>query len=199
MRTGCDANRIRYEPEKVIVMKENGLEEEGTRFLLGLFDAVNGDTSAKTSLYDVGETLGLDRDRANYVATELIGNGYAEIKTLSGAIGITDEGVSVARELGAGGSSGRASGVRLGEGPVMDNDSKEACDAITAGLKSESAKLGLDFDAMSEMAADLKTIDAQLNSPRPKTAIVRECFLSIRAVLQKAGAGEAAGRIDGFI
>ena len=180
-------------------MTESGLDEEGKRFLLGLFDAVDGDASAKTSLYDVGESLGMDRDRANYVATELIGNGYAEIKTLSGAIGITDEGVAVALDFGAGGGGGGAGGVRLGDGPVMDDASKEACDAITAGLKSESAKLGLDFDAMSEMAADLKTIDAQLNSPRPKTAIIRECFLSVRAVLQKAGAKEAAGRIDGFI
>jgi hypothetical protein len=32
--------------------------------------------------------------------------------------------------------------------------------------------------------ADLKTIDAQLSSPNPKTAIIRECFRSIVGLLQ---------------
>jgi hypothetical protein len=34
------------------------------------------------------------------------------------------------------------------------------------------------------MMADLKTIDAQLASPNPKTVIIRECFRSIVGLLQ---------------
>jgi hypothetical protein len=34
------------------------------------------------------------------------------------------------------------------------------------------------------LMADLKTIDAQLASPNPKTAIIRECFRSIVGVLK---------------
>jgi hypothetical protein len=49
------------------------------------------------------------------------------------------------------------------------------------------------------MMADLKTIDAQLSSPKPKTMIIRESFRSIQAVLKTAGDKEIAGRIHEFI
>lgn len=180
-------------------MNQSGMDEEMKHFLLGLFEAVDADVSAKASLYEIGEALGMERDRANFIATELIGFGYAEIKTLSGGLGITEDGIAAARKMGAGDDAPEEGKARLGDEPILDDRSKEACDTITTGLKSEVGKLGLDFDAISEITADLKTIDAQLNSPKPKSAIVRECFRSIRSVLQKAGAGEPVDRIEGFI
>ena len=35
--------------------------------------------------------------------------------------------------------------------------------------------------------ADLKTIEAQLGSSRPKTAIIRVCLFSVQAVLKNSG------------
>ncbi len=180
-------------------MNESSLDEEGKQFLLGLFGAVKGNVSGKASLYEIGAALGMDRDRANFIATELMGFGYAEIKSLSGGVGITEDGIAAAKELGAGGGESGDAGARLGTEPILDERSKDACDAIAAGLKSDIGKFGLGFDAISEITADLKTISAQLNSPKPKNAIVRECFRSIRSVLQKAGAGDPVGRIDVFL
>ncbi len=180
-------------------MNQSSPDEECKHFLLRLFDAVKANVSAKASLYEIGAALGMDRDRANFIATELVGLGYAEIKTLSGGLGITDDGIAAARDLGAEGEDSNEAGASLGNEPVLDERSKDACDAITAGLKSEIVKFGLDFDAISEISADLKTISAQLNSPRPKNAIVRECFRSIRSVLQRAGASDPVVRIDALL
>jgi len=44
--------------------------------------------------------------------------------------------------------------------------------------------------------ADLKTIDAQMISPRPKTAIIRECFRSMKVTLEKAGNTGSLEEID---
>jgi hypothetical protein len=62
-------------------------------------------------------------------------------------------------------------------------------------VKNRAGSLGLDFDRLSEVMTDLKTIDAQLDSPRPKTTIVRECFRSLKAALDGVETGETVDRI----
>ena len=48
---------------------------------------------------------------------------------------------------------------------------------------------------MNELMADVKTIDAQLESSRPKAAIIRECLRSLKSVLEKAGDDASLGKI----
>ena len=83
----------------------------------------------------------------------------------------------------------------LGNEEVMGESVQRAVTELTGGLKCESGRLGLDFDPLSELVADLKTIDTQLMSPRPKTGIIRECLHSIRGLLGEKTAGEWAARI----
>jgi len=179
-------------------MNQSNLDEPGKQFLLQLFKVSNGDVSAKVSMYEIGETLDMDRSQADFITSELVGFDYVEIRTLSGGIGITEEGVAAAENLGAKGGK-RDETPRLGNDPILDGVSKNACDIMVANIKSKAAKLGLDFDAMTEMMADLKTIDAQLSSPKPKTGIIRESFRSIQAVLKSAGDKEISVRIHEFI
>jgi len=179
-------------------MNQSNLDETGKKFLLHLFKITNGDVSAKVSMYEIGETLEMDRNQAKFITTELVGFDYVEIRTLSGGIGITEQGIDAARSLGAEGGK-RNETPRLSNDPILDGITKNACDIMVANIKSNAAKLGLDFDAMAEMMADLKTIDAQLSSPKPKTMIIRESFRSIQAVLKTAGDKEIAGRIHEFI
>jgi hypothetical protein len=179
-------------------MNQNNLDESGKQFLLQLFKASNGDVSAKVSMYEIGDTLGMDRGQANFITTELVGFDYVEIRTLSGGIGITDQGLDAARNLGAEGDK-REKTPQLGSEPILDGVSKNACDTMVANIKSRATKLGLDFDPMAEMMADLKTIDAQLSSPKPKTVIIRESFRSVQAILKTAGDKEIADRIQELI
>ena len=64
--------------------------------------------------------------------------------------------------------------------PPLDASRCEQVERILARLKSELSQSGLDFEALAEMMADIRTSEAQLASPQPKTAIVRECFTSLR-------------------
>jgi len=80
---------------------QDDIQENLPLFLVELYHRTQGDASVKVSMFDIGESLRLDRTLSLRIAEELIGTGLVEIKTLSGIIGITTDGVSEARQLGA--------------------------------------------------------------------------------------------------
>ena len=80
---------------------QDDIKESLPLFLVELYHRTQGDASVKVSMYDIGESLGLDRTLSLRTAEELIGTGLVEIKTLSGIIGITTDGVTEAQQLGA--------------------------------------------------------------------------------------------------
>jgi len=45
---------------------------------------------------------------------------------------------------------------------------------------------GMSFEVLSEMTADIRTVEAQLASPKAKTAIIRECFASLLQTAKSA-------------
>ena len=63
--------------------------------------------------------------------------------------------------------------------------------------------LGLDEDRLSELAAEIRTIEAQLGSPRPKARIVRLSLESIEGIMEgstdNAVTEKIASAIDAFI
>jgi hypothetical protein len=180
-------------------MSSSELDESGQQFLIQLFEQTGGDPSAQVSMYDVGEGLGLDRDTSSRVAETLIGLQMVEIRTLSGGIGISAEGASEVSRLTGGVSHAGGSPGKLTDQPVMDPTGCQGVEQAAADLKSRAGNLGLDFDDLSELMADLKTIDAQLGSSRPKTAIIRECLRSIKEVLEGAGNGDSLLKVRALL
>jgi hypothetical protein len=47
--------------------------------------------------------------------------------------------------------------------------------------------------------ADIKSIDAQLGSSRPKTAIIRECLRSIKEVLEDLADSESVVQVRALL
>jgi hypothetical protein len=175
------------------------LDETGQQFLIQLFEQTGGDPSAQVSMYDIGAGLGLARDSASRVAETLIGLQLVEIRTLSGGIGISTDGASEVRRLvGSAPAAGDSPG-RLTDQPIMDSTSCRGVELVAGAVKSRAGNLGLDFDGLSEMMADLKTIDAQLGSSRPKTAIIRECLLSLKDVLEGSAETEILLKVKGLL
>ena len=160
------------------------LDESGQQYLIHLFEQTNGDAAAQVSMYDVGEGLGMDRDTSARVAETLIGLQLVEIRTLSGGIGISSEGAAEVKGLMGGATPMGESAAKLSDQPIMDAQSCQAVQRAADALKAQTGNLGFDFDRLSELMADLKTIDAQLGSSRPKTAIMRECLRSIKEILE---------------
>jgi hypothetical protein len=83
-------------------MSYSGAEETLNQFVIELYLQTQGDPSKTVSWYDIGETLGLDRESSSKAAEKMIGTGLAEIKTLNGGITITGDGIDEAQKLGVG-------------------------------------------------------------------------------------------------
>ena len=166
-------------------MADRELDDLGQQFLTKLFEQTKGDVSMQVSMYDIGELLGMDRDTASSVAQELMGRQLAEIRTLSGGIGISADGSAIVQDLMgpmAPDSSGAAS---LGDGPVLASGGRQTVDQVISEIKNQVGSFGLKFDVLEELMADLKTTEAQLGSPRPKTEIIRGCLRSVLGVVDR--------------
>jgi hypothetical protein len=179
-------------------MRHDETDDINHRFLIKLCETTDGNSDIQVSTPDIGVQMGLDKGAAGQAAENLIGSGYVEIRTLSGGIGITPEGVRKARKLGANLSSENDK-PRLNKEPVVDETGRQAVDGTLDAIKSQAGHLGLAYDKLDELLADLKTIDAQMLSPFPKTDIIRHTFLSIRGILNGPQAKDCGLKIDDLL
>ena len=127
-----------------------------------------------------------------------MGAQLVEIRTLSGGIGISTAGSEIAQKI-TGPISGSGEFVKLGDEPLLNSAGRQAVERIVAEIKHQVGTLGLGFDALTELMADLKTIDVQMESPRPKTAIIRQCFVSIGSVLKTKPDSKLNGSVNGLL
>jgi hypothetical protein len=160
------------------------MDEPARQFLRRLFEQTDGQASRQISMYAIGAELGWDREAASQAAQDLMASGLVDIRTLSGGIGLSAEGAA-AVQAAIGPANGGPAMPRLAADTVMDKEAIQAVERVCNGVKAQAGSLGLDFDTLAELMADLKTITDQLGSPRPKTAIVRESLRSLEAVLKR--------------
>jgi hypothetical protein len=162
----------------------NELNEPDRQFLNRLFEQTGGQTSRQVSMYDVGAGLGWEREATSRTAQDLMAAGLVEIRTLSGGIGLSTAGAeTLAADATAEQTVPGLPG--LGTGRILDPDACQAVAQVCDGIKAQAGALGLDFDSIAELVADLKTIADQLASPRPKTAVIREGLRSIEGTLSR--------------
>jgi hypothetical protein len=149
-------------------------EPSGRVFLQELYNRAEGDFEAQISMYDIGTDLGLEKNEASAEAQDLFIEGLAEMKTLSGGMGITQKGLDA---LGMDVTPKKeAQSYSLGSGPVLDDQGKKSVYELLDKIKADLDNKALSFDLMEEIVIDLKTIEVQMLSPNPKTAIIRETF-----------------------
>ena len=185
--------------DKIEIMTTIDTDEIGRQFLIQLFKQTKGDSSVQVSMFDIGAVLDLDRDVASKVAEDLIALQLVEIRTLSGGVSISADGSEMVQKI-LGPTAGADSNVfKLGDDPVLDSAGCRAVEQIASEIKLQAGSLGLDFDTLAELMADLRTVDAQLDSSRPKTAIFRECFRSIKTALKSRGNYDFLNRVRTLI
>ncbi len=170
---------------------------EAKEYLQQLFQITAGKLEAQVSMFEVGEAIGLDKDAAGKVAEILIGDGLVEVKTLSGDIGISAQGID-AVEADGGSPAAAQSDLSLNSGPIVDEDGSQALQTMLSQLKEHIAGSRAGYAQLEAMVIDLKTIEVQLLSPQPKTAIVREVLKSLQVALENAGATDIAERLRRF-
>lgn len=167
-------------------------------FLLELYRSADGAAGVQRSMHTVGAAIGLDKEQAGKTAEDLIGKGWVEIKTLSGGIGLTEEGIEVARQEGAGDAGGGPL-TKLGSAPLLAAPEREAVEKILAEVKQSLASVKAEYLQLEEMVLDLKTAEVHLLSPRAKTAVIREVLRALQTALSKAGAKDTANRIGRMV
>ena len=180
-------------------MTDLELDDLSQQFLITLFEQTKGDISVQVSMYDVGDLLGMDRDSASAAAQGLMGRQLAEIRTLSGGIGISADGAAVVQDIMGPMATGRSESANLGDGPLLTSGGQQAVDQIVTELKVQTGSLGLDYDTLGELMADIKTIEAQLDSSKPKTEIIRECLRSILDVVKRTQDRKIADRVQRLV
>jgi len=167
------------------------------QFLAELIRCTQGDPQAKISMYEVGAALGLEKTDGGKLAEEVIAEGWAEIKTLSGDIGITPDGIAASGGNAADNEGPQA--LSMGKGPMIQDDGRDAVGHILEQIKERLKGLSMPYDTLEELVIDLKTARVQLLSPKPKTAIIKEILRSLGDTMNNAGASDTAEQIKKLI
>jgi hypothetical protein len=160
-------------------------------YLEELYRQTAGNTEAQVSMYDLGAAIGLDKAEAGSVAEQLMVQGQVELRTLAGGISITPEGLAFLGFAVATAASAE-SDFSLGKGPVADDNDRRTIDRLTEEIKEALSGLSVEYDLLEEIIFDLKTIEVQMLSPKPKIAVVREIMRSLHNALAAADAGKIA-------
>ncbi len=82
---------------------------------------------------------------------------------------------------------------------MLSASGRTPVEAILTAVRKELPGLAAEAADLEEIILDIKTLEVQLLSPRPKTAILRAGLDSIQAALKAAGATALASRIHHFI
>jgi hypothetical protein len=174
----------------------DAISSQAEKYLDALFQQTEGKVDTQVSMFDIGTAMGLEKEAARRTAEDLIAEGLVEIKTLSGGIGITSQGIEIAQSKG-GGAGG--AGLTLGNGPVLDEQGRRALDTVLIAIKNHLAKNPAAYAHLEEVVIDIKTVDVQLLSARPKTAVIRAVLCSIQDKLNTAGASALADDLKQMI
>lgn len=143
-------------------------------FIQELYNRAEGNFEIQISMYDLGTDLGLEKKETAALAQELFIEELAEMKTLSGGMGITQKGLDA---LGINITpKDETQSYRIGSGPVLDDQEKKAVHELLNKIRAGLDNKAFSFDLMEEIVIDLKTIEVQMLSPNPKTLIIRETF-----------------------
>lgn len=165
---------------------------EARTFLEQLYSQTEGDMNHQVSMYDIGATLGLEKSEAGSLAEMLFMQGFAELKTLSGGIGITLQGISA---LGKKADADNSDGYVLGPHRILTQEDREAVEEMIDAVKNLVPDTNLVYDRMNELIIDIKTIEVQLLSENPKTNIIRELLNSIADNLAEKSAPGISDKI----
>ena len=169
---------------------------EAINYLTELYRMTEGDPGVQTSMFEVGTGIGMEKEAAGKLAEELIAMGYVEIRTLSGGIGITRQGIETAK------SNGDITDImqpRLGDGDELDKNGRLTVENALNAIKNELGRHPTPFPQMETLVVDIKTIEIQMLSPQPKIAIISAVFNSLQETLTAMGMTEQASKIKEMI
>lgn len=161
-------------------------------FMTALYEQTGGDVDGQVSMFELGETLGLDKSSASSLAEELIIEEWVELKTLSGGIGITDKGLEVLQKKPV---SAGIDMPKLGSGKVADNRDRDIIGKLLSTVRSGLSDVKAEFVYMESVVIDIKTIEVHLLSPTANIAVLKAALTSLADNLDETGSQTIATTI----
>jgi len=177
------------------------------KYLNALYDGVDGNSRGRVRCDEIRTKLGMTRDEMDPVLEYLKQEGLLEFAGLNGVIAITHPGVVEVEQSREAPSQptehfpaqniiyGNVINSQIAQGSPHSVQSgsftfanKSDVAEFIRQLKSAAPELGLNADALQELGADLDALQSQVQSNRPKFGIVKECFGSLRRILEGATA-----------
>jgi hypothetical protein len=167
--------------------------KEAALFLAELYRMGDGNPETQVSMYDVGDVLGMDRAVAGAVAEDLIVQGLAELVSLSGGISITIDGLKALSVESSADEAGQT--CVLGSGLLLTETEHRAVSGIIDELRT-SCFNHKTYDQLEDIVFDVKTVEMQLFSPKPKTAVIRELLRSLAVTTNALGMGDISQKLN---
>jgi len=166
-------------------------EDYTKSFLDQLYNMTGGDMENQASMYEVGSNIGLDRGEAGSLGEDLMVQGLVELKTLAGGVSLTQDGLKL---LGISSHPGGGSGKqpRLSSELFTTQDDLGLLEDLLTLIRNTISTHNAEFTAIEELVIDLKTIEVQLLSPKPKNSVIRPLLQAIAQTLQGIKADTAA-------
>jgi hypothetical protein len=169
------------------------LNSQQKSYLEALYRITGGDPTIQASMHDAGKAIGLDREDAGKLAETLIAEGYLEIRTLSGGVGMTQLGIESGK---AGTEAPDSADLHLSNTTILDEKDRTVVEAALEAIKNAVGKNNVPYPQMETVVMDIKTIEVHMLSPQPKTAVVREVFLSLQQTLSALHITDQASAIQ---
>jgi hypothetical protein len=175
-----------------IIMNEN--ERRSADFLLELYRRTEGLVERQVSMHDVGAAIGLEKSEAGALAEELIMEELVELKTLAGGIGITTAGIDLLQKNGKV-DAPVSNSSKLSGKPILTDDDRVVLTEIIREIQTELPLRKADYRSLEEIIIDIKTIEVQLLSTRPKAAIILAVLGSLQKAMQNLGLDATAAKL----
>lgn len=165
-------------------------------YLVELYNQTQGEEGMQASMHDVGSALGMDKVQAGAMGEELIVEGLADLITLAGGISLTSQGLEMLQKAGYI-SVPVNNNFQLSKGPVLVEGDRQAIEQIVEQIKRAVSAKAPSYEDIEEIVIDVKTIEVQLLSAKPKTAIIQEILRSLQDSLKKLDLNEMATTLSG--
>lgn len=187
-------------------MKNNIQEIQRKRFqfLQKLYEDTNGSEFESVNLSELGLKLGFSESDTDKIYEYLHAKGLVEDIDLAGSSGITHQGiVEIENAISAPdkptsyfpplnyihveqmiGSQIQQGTNQSSQVLTFNNNDLETILKFISDLKRQLPELKLNEEIQAEITSDIETIESQAKSPHPKSAIIKECLLSIKAILE---------------
>jgi hypothetical protein len=186
------------------------------QFLLKLFELSNGNELFDINAFELGDQLGFPQDETNRIFDYLLGENLIQhvasthiaithygIKEIEIALTKPDEPttyfppvniVHVEKMIGSQIQQGTTQSTQVSSYSFTDLDDVRK---FIYELKGQLNSLQLDKTNLAQAKSDIKTIENQVKSPRPKSIVLLECLKSLRTILEgTVGSLIAAGLLQ---